>query len=171
MQFSLTFLLTALISFTFAQNPFLYNAGDLTSLTAGSTFTIQWAPSTGTTDTVTLLLRQGDPSSLVTVLTVAGTIPSLLSILFPFQSHRHLIIPSHPSKGRRQKMLTETSKHTQHRLLHLVHPHHPRKRNPLHLRNLRRPKPRSSKLLESIYHCIFQYRFFGYCAARVDSYE
>lgn len=74
MRFSLTLLLTALASIATAQNPFLYNPGDLTNITAGSTFEIKWAPSTGTTDTVTILLRQGNPDQLVTVLTIASSI-------------------------------------------------------------------------------------------------
>ncbi|KUJ11203.1 uncharacterized protein LY89DRAFT_239475 [Mollisia scopiformis] len=82
MQLSLTFL-TAFASLAMAQNPFLYNPGDLTSITAGSSFMIKWAPSTGTTDTVTILLRQGNPAQLTTVETIASSITNTGAYLWP----------------------------------------------------------------------------------------
>ncbi|CZR54224.1 uncharacterized protein PAC_04107 [Phialocephala subalpina] len=72
MRFNLLTILAGLTAIATAQNPFLYNPGDLTNITAGSSFDIKWAPSTGTQDTVTILLRQGNPDQLVTVLTIAG---------------------------------------------------------------------------------------------------
>ncbi|KAE8447516.1 hypothetical protein EG329_010646 [Mollisiaceae sp. DMI_Dod_QoI] len=86
MHLSLTLLITALAQITIAQNPFTYNAGDLTSITAGSSFTIKWGASTGTTDTVTLYLRQGDPSKLVTVMTIASSINNTGSYLWSVPS-------------------------------------------------------------------------------------
>jgi hypothetical protein len=52
-----------------AQNPFTFTT--LTSITAGTPFNITWAPSTGTVQTVTLVLRQGDPTHLNTIETIA----------------------------------------------------------------------------------------------------
>ncbi|PBP21612.1 hypothetical protein BUE80_DR007642 [Diplocarpon rosae] len=72
MRFSHTLIFAAWASLARAQNPFTFT--ELDSVTAGQPFTITWAPSTGTTDTVTLLLRQGDEKDLATVETIAANI-------------------------------------------------------------------------------------------------
>ncbi|CAL3966282.1 hypothetical protein PZA11_002983 [Diplocarpon coronariae] len=72
MQFSSTLLLMAWAALAAAQNPFTFN--ELDSVTAGQPFTITWAPSTGSVDTVTLLLRQGDSDNLSTVETIASNV-------------------------------------------------------------------------------------------------
>jgi len=71
MQYS-TLLLATLVSLASAQNPFSINPLPQ-SISVGTPFNITWAPSTGATDTVSLLLRQGDPSHLATVATIACT--------------------------------------------------------------------------------------------------
>lgn len=68
--------LTTLVS---AQNPFSFNTQPI--VTAGVPFQITWSPSTGTTDTVTLLLKQGPAAQLTTVLTIACTSPPFLPFL------------------------------------------------------------------------------------------
>ncbi|PBP26211.1 hypothetical protein BUE80_DR002829 [Diplocarpon rosae] len=72
MRFSHTLIFAAWASLARAQNPFTFT--ELNSVTAGQSFTITWAPSTGSTDTVTLLLRQGDEKDLGTVETIAANI-------------------------------------------------------------------------------------------------
>jgi hypothetical protein len=69
-----------------AQNPFTFTT--LTSITAGTPFNITWAPSTGTVQTVTLVLRQGDPTHLTTIQTIARM---SLSLSLPY-------VPFHPEK-------------------------------------------------------------------------
>lgn len=69
MHFS-TLLLSTFATLALAQNPFSFTTLP-TSIPVGTPFNITWSPSTGTTDTVTLLLRQGDPNALVTVETIA----------------------------------------------------------------------------------------------------
>lgn len=80
MRFSTTVLFAAFATLSSAQNPFTFTT--LTSVTAGTPFNITWAPSTGTTDTVTILLRQGDPKSLTTVATVASSIQNTGSYIW-----------------------------------------------------------------------------------------
>ncbi|PMD26824.1 hypothetical protein NA56DRAFT_297939 [Hyaloscypha hepaticicola] len=82
MRFSL---LASLVIATFsalaaAQNPFTFTT--LTSITAGTPFNITWAPSTGTVQTVTLVLRQGDPTHLNTIETIASSIQNTGSYLW-----------------------------------------------------------------------------------------
>ncbi|KAL3417641.1 hypothetical protein PVAG01_10651 [Phlyctema vagabunda] len=72
MRFSTSFVLAALASLVAAQNPFTFTT--LSSITAGQPFDITWAPSTGDVQTVTLILRQGDPNNLNTVTTIAAGI-------------------------------------------------------------------------------------------------
>ncbi|RDW60208.1 hypothetical protein BP5796_11814 [Coleophoma crateriformis] len=72
MQYSTSLLFAALASIVAAQNPFTFTT--LTSVTAGQQFNITWAPSTGTTDTVSLVLRQGNSANLDTVETIAAGI-------------------------------------------------------------------------------------------------
>ena len=69
MQFSTTLILAAVAALASAQNPFTFTS--LTSIPAGTPFNITWAPSTGTTDTVSLVLRQGESTDLDTVETIA----------------------------------------------------------------------------------------------------
>jgi hypothetical protein len=70
MQYSLSLLAAAFLAgIASAQNPFSFTT--LSTVTAGTPFNITWSPSTGTTDTVTLELRQGDPAHLTTVETIA----------------------------------------------------------------------------------------------------
>ncbi|KAL5329667.1 hypothetical protein ACEPPN_003182 [Leptodophora sp. 'Broadleaf-Isolate-01'] len=70
MQFSTTLILAAVAALASAQNPFTFTS--LTSITAGTPFNITWAPSTGTTDTVSLVLRQGESTALDTIETIAS---------------------------------------------------------------------------------------------------
>ncbi|KAH7397959.1 Ser-Thr-rich glycosyl-phosphatidyl-inositol-anchored membrane family-domain-containing protein [Cadophora sp. MPI-SDFR-AT-0126] len=72
MQFSSTLIFAAIAALASAQNPFTFTS--LTSIKAGEPFNITWAPSTGSTDTVSLVLRQGDSSNLETVETIASKI-------------------------------------------------------------------------------------------------
>ena len=69
-------LIAAFASLAAAQNPFTFTSLPK-SISVGTPFNITWAPSTGTTDTVSLILRQGDPDHLTTVATIAGTFPYL----------------------------------------------------------------------------------------------
>ena len=78
MQFSTTLILAAVAALASAQNPFTFTS--LTSITAGTPFNITWAPSTGTTDTVSLVLRQGESTDLDTVETIACELPPSFSI-------------------------------------------------------------------------------------------
>ncbi|KAE9373183.1 hypothetical protein N431DRAFT_482286 [Stipitochalara longipes BDJ] len=80
MHFSTTLLLAGLVTFTTAQNPFTLST--LTSIAAGTPFNITWAPSTGAVDTITLLLRQGDPTHLSTIQTIAPSIQNTGSYLW-----------------------------------------------------------------------------------------
>ncbi|KAH7354735.1 Ser-Thr-rich glycosyl-phosphatidyl-inositol-anchored membrane family-domain-containing protein [Rhexocercosporidium sp. MPI-PUGE-AT-0058] len=80
MQFSTTLILAAVAALASAQNPFTFTT--LTSITAGTPFNITWAPSTGTTDTVSLVLRQGESTSLDTVQTIASKIQNTGSYLW-----------------------------------------------------------------------------------------
>jgi Kre9/KNH-like N-terminal Ig-like domain len=73
MRFSSALVIATLSALASAQNPFTFTT--LTSITAGTPFNITWAPSTGTVDTVTLLLRQGDPTHLATIATIACASP------------------------------------------------------------------------------------------------
>lgn len=81
MQFSTLILgvMGALAATASAQNPFTFTT--LTSIKAETPFNITWSPSTGTTDTVTLILRKGLSTDLDTVATIAGLSPS--SLLYP----------------------------------------------------------------------------------------
>lgn len=67
----------ALVTAVTAQNAFTLPA--IGSITAGQSFTITWTPTTGATDTVTLLLvqDQGNSAALVTVATITCTYPSI----------------------------------------------------------------------------------------------
>lgn len=78
MRFSTTLLSALLAALTVAQNPFTFST-EIGTVEAGKGFNITWAPSTGTTDTVTLVLRQnqGDAKSLATVVTIACLFPFL----------------------------------------------------------------------------------------------
>jgi hypothetical protein len=79
MQYSLSLLAAAFLAgIASAQNPFSFTT--LSTVTAGTPFNITWSPSTGTTDTITLLLRQGDPAHLTTIATIACLLP------FPYPS-------------------------------------------------------------------------------------
>jgi len=72
MQF-ITFLSIALFTaFAAAQNPFNFVSLPQ-SIPVGTPFNITWAPSTGTVDTVTLVLRQGNANNLATIQTIACT--------------------------------------------------------------------------------------------------
>jgi hypothetical protein len=68
MQYT-TLLLAFVASLVSAQNPFTMTTMP-TAIQAGQPFTITWNPSTGTTDTISLVLRQGDPDHLNTVTTI-----------------------------------------------------------------------------------------------------
>ena len=83
MQFSTLSLLVALTSLVSAQNPFNFLTTPVVKV--GTPFNITWSPSTGTTDTITLLLRQGNPNALTNVETIACTspIPFLSPLLLP----------------------------------------------------------------------------------------
>ncbi|PMD49849.1 uncharacterized protein K444DRAFT_670669 [Hyaloscypha bicolor E] len=72
--------IAALAALTSAQNPFTFTT--LTSVTAGTPINITWAPSTGTVDTITLVLRQGDPTHLSTIATIAPSIQNSGSFLW-----------------------------------------------------------------------------------------
>ncbi|KAH8747270.1 Ser-Thr-rich glycosyl-phosphatidyl-inositol-anchored membrane family-domain-containing protein [Hyaloscypha finlandica] len=72
--------IATLAALTSAQNPFTFTT--LTSITAGTSINITWAPSTGTVDTITLLLRQGDPTHLSTIATIAPSIQNSGSFLW-----------------------------------------------------------------------------------------
>lgn len=78
MQYT-TLLLAALASLAAAQNPFTMTS--LSTITAGTPYNITWAPSTGTTDTVTLVLRQGNSKDLTTIQTIACTSPPSAPLL------------------------------------------------------------------------------------------
>ncbi|PVH84284.1 hypothetical protein DL98DRAFT_512665 [Cadophora sp. DSE1049] len=80
MQFSTTLIFAAVAALASAQNPFSFTS--LTSITAGEPFNITWAPSTGTTDTVSLVLRQGESTDLDTVETIASNIQNTGSYLW-----------------------------------------------------------------------------------------
>ncbi|KAH9214494.1 Ser-Thr-rich glycosyl-phosphatidyl-inositol-anchored membrane family-domain-containing protein [Leptodontidium sp. 2 PMI_412] len=80
MQFSTTLILAAVAALASAQNPFTFTS--LTSITAGTPFNITWAPSTGTTDTVSLVLRQGESTALDTIETIASKIQNTGSYLW-----------------------------------------------------------------------------------------
>ncbi|KAF4629797.1 hypothetical protein G7Y89_g8346 [Cudoniella acicularis] len=65
-----------LVTLATAQNPFTFPTA-IGTITAGTPFNITWAPSTGTTDTVSLVLRQdqgGGPNNLAVVATIASKI-------------------------------------------------------------------------------------------------
>jgi hypothetical protein len=64
----------ALLSLHFVgtQNPFILTTGS--AVTAGTPFNITWSPDTGTTDTITLVLRNGSLTSLETVESIACTV-------------------------------------------------------------------------------------------------
>lgn len=53
-----------------AQNPFTFNNA-IGTIAVGQAFNVTWSPSTGTQDTVSLILREGESTDLVTVLTIA----------------------------------------------------------------------------------------------------
>jgi len=133
-----------------AQNPFTFTT--LTSITAGTPFNITWAPSTGTVQTVTLVLRQGDPTHLSTIETIARM--SLSLFLIPY-------IPLPPEKESNANAVP--SIHPKHRLLPLDTPHLPRSRHRLRLRDHQRPEPLHRQLLEPILHCLYQHRFLCCC--------
>jgi hypothetical protein len=80
MQLSATLLFTAFASLVAAQNPFSFVTLPA-SIKTGEPFEITWSPSTGTVDTVTLILRQGDPDHLATVITIAGSFFHLLCLV------------------------------------------------------------------------------------------
>lgn len=79
-----SFVLLALASIATAQNPFSFDS--LTSIKAGDNFNITWSPSTGTVDTVTLLLRDGNKAALNDVLTIASNIKNTGSYLWSVPS-------------------------------------------------------------------------------------
>lgn len=76
MQFSTSIVLAALVGFVSAQaNAFTLSATTLdTGFTAGSSVIITWQPTSS--GTVTLLLKQGDPSDLSTVATIVSNTPN-----------------------------------------------------------------------------------------------
>ena len=90
MQFSVIFLSAALAALANAQNPFTFTT--LSTVTAGTPFNITWAPSTGTVDTVTLVLRQGEPSALTTVETIACKPPPVSAFLASQPNNKRLQI-------------------------------------------------------------------------------
>jgi len=53
-----------------AQNPFTFTTAPVVKV--GVPFNITWAPSTGTVETVSLILRQGDATALADVLNIAS---------------------------------------------------------------------------------------------------
>src|SRR5271170_3177704 len=63
----------AFVAFAFAENTFTSITGS-TNLTPGHPFVITWT--TDSSPTVTLTLRQGDPSDLETVGTIAVNVPN-----------------------------------------------------------------------------------------------
>jgi hypothetical protein len=140
MQYSLSLLAAALLAgIASAQNPFSFTT--LSTVTAGTPFNITWSPSTGTTDTITLLLRQGDPAHLTTVATIACLLP------FPFPT------PSFPTPDSffHTNGILSNSKHPKHRLLPLDALHLPRPRLRLRIRNHRRWKYTYSQLFRTIH--------------------
>ncbi|KAK0103331.1 hypothetical protein ONS95_005360 [Cadophora gregata] len=80
MQFSTTLIFAGIAALASAQNPFTFTS--LTSIKAGEPFNITWAPSTGTTDTISLVLRQGESTDLDTVETIASKIQNTGSYLW-----------------------------------------------------------------------------------------
>ncbi|RQM04945.1 hypothetical protein DH86_00004290 [Scytalidium sp. 3C] len=75
-----SFILLALASVASAQNPFTFTT--LTSINAGKEFNITWEPSTGTTDPVNIILRQGNSNALSTVMTIASKIQNTGSYIW-----------------------------------------------------------------------------------------
>jgi len=74
MQF-ITFLTIVLFTaFAAAQNPFNFVSLPQ-SIPVGTPFNITWSPSTGTVDTVSLVLRQGDATNLAIIQTIACMSP------------------------------------------------------------------------------------------------
>jgi hypothetical protein len=131
-----------------AQNPFTFTT--LTSITAGTPFNITWAPSTGTVQTVTLVLRQGDPTHLTTIQTIARMSLSLSPMFLSTQKK------SPNTNG-------VPSINPKHRLLPLDTPHLPRSRHRLRLRDHQRPEQRHRQLLEPILYHLYQYRVLCCC--------
>lgn len=80
MRFSSPVLVLVGAALARAQNAFSFTT--LTSVTAGTPFNITWVPSTGTQDTVTLVLRQGDSKDLATTQTIAARVPNSGSYLW-----------------------------------------------------------------------------------------
>jgi hypothetical protein len=72
MQLLRTIQLSAVVLATLAQaqNPFTFTTAPVVSV--GVPFNITWAPSTGTVQTVSLILRQGDATALNDVLNIAS---------------------------------------------------------------------------------------------------
>merc|ERR1711974_291923 len=110
MQFSTTLILAAVAALGSAQNPFTFTS--LTSITAGTPFNITWAPSTGTTDTVSLVLRQGESTDLDTVETIASNIQNTGSYLWTPSTS---IVNNRRRQHRHRKLLQP--------ILHLLHQH------------------------------------------------
>lgn len=127
MHFSLPLLLAALSAVASAQNPFTFTTTPV--VVAGTPFNITWAPSTGTVDTVTLVLRQGDPAHLVDVATIAGSSSPTLHSLFLPPPQMQTMLTNGPNSG-----------NSKHRLLPLDTAHNPRQRLRLRLRDPRRPE-------------------------------
>lgn len=75
MQFIMFLSMVLFTAFAAAQNPFSFVSLPQ-SIPVGSPFNITWSPSTGTVDTVTLILRQGDANDLATIQTIACTYSS-----------------------------------------------------------------------------------------------
>ncbi|KAH8820373.1 Ser-Thr-rich glycosyl-phosphatidyl-inositol-anchored membrane family-domain-containing protein [Xylogone sp. PMI_703] len=75
-----SFILLCLASIAAAQNPFTFTT--LSSVTAGDQFNITWQPSTGTSNTVTIVLRSGDKDALKIVSTIAANIKNTGSYLW-----------------------------------------------------------------------------------------
>ena len=75
MQFIIFLSMVLFTAFAAAQNPFSFVSLPQ-SIPVGSPFNITWSPSTGTVDTVTLILRQGDANDLATIQTIACTYSS-----------------------------------------------------------------------------------------------
>ena len=171
MQYSLLAAAAFLAGIASAQNPFSFTT--LSTITAGKPFNITWSPSTGTTDTVTLVLRQGDPSHLTTITTIACLLPfplhSPISLLPPFLPP-FLLSPLLYSLVRTSMVMRKirsvrilywhiwrNSKHPKHRLLPLDTLHLPRPRHRLRLRDHRRWKYKHCELLWSIHHWLHQH--------------
>lgn len=84
-------------AFVVAQNPFSL-APLPQSIPVGTPFNITWLPSTGTVDTVTLVLRQGPQDDLATIQTIACKSVQPLSFGQPSKLKSNLTSPQPRSK-------------------------------------------------------------------------